>query len=234
MKALEGGMKILGFSDHVPMPFSKEGYRSRFRMSLEELPVYVETILGLKEKYKNDITLYLGFEAEYYPREFERMMKLLGPYPIDYLILGQHFTNNEYDGEPTTQRHGYDALASLVDTYITAMDTGVFTYIAHPDLLPYEGAPELYEEQMTRLITHAVRTGTPLEYNLHGMDEHRFYPNPAFWALVRKLDASAVIGCDAHCAEKVADPISEAQGRAELASFGITPAETVPLRRPVL
>ena len=98
-KAIERGLKILGFSDHVPMPYSKPDYVSRARMTLQETEVYVNTVLGLKEKYKDDITIYLGYEAEYLPREFENMLKHVTSYPIDYLILGQHFSNNEYDGQ---------------------------------------------------------------------------------------------------------------------------------------
>lgn len=46
-RALEGGLKELGFSDHSPYFFDQPDYYSSFRMRPEQLPNYVETLLAL-------------------------------------------------------------------------------------------------------------------------------------------------------------------------------------------
>ena len=53
-KAIEGGMKILGFSDHTPNPYPM-GFAHHDRMSLEEMDVYVKTVLDLRDEYKDEI-----------------------------------------------------------------------------------------------------------------------------------------------------------------------------------
>ncbi|MCF0135688.1 MAG: histidinol-phosphatase [Lachnospiraceae bacterium] len=224
---IDRGLKILGFSDHVPIPFHN-GFVSRCRMSVEETKLYADTVLSLKEKYKDHIQILLGFEAEYYPREFEGMMRLLTSFPTDYLILGQHFTNNEYDGRGNMGLTTAKDLENLVDTYITAMDLGVYSYIAHPDLLPYDG--EFYDEQIRRMLRHCVLTNTPVEYNILGMADGRFYPHPRFWELVKEEGASVVIGCDAHQVNAVCNPETVSRAEREVASYGLQPLPTINLK----
>ena len=93
-QAVREGMPVLGFSDHTPYPFD-EGYDSNFRMRPEETEGYVQTLLELREAYRGRIEIKIGFEAEYYPAYFDRLLELLAPYPVDYLIMGQHFLENE-------------------------------------------------------------------------------------------------------------------------------------------
>ena len=44
-KAIESGIKTLGFSDHAPMPLT-DGHYSGFRMTLDQFPDYMETLLA--------------------------------------------------------------------------------------------------------------------------------------------------------------------------------------------
>ena len=57
-------------------------------------------------------------------------------YPVDYLLLGQHYIHNEIDGayvyEPTDDP---EILKAYVDQCIAGLDTGLYTYLAHPDLI---------------------------------------------------------------------------------------------------
>ena len=47
-RAIEAGFQVLGFSDHVPIPY-RDGYVSRIRMTLTEAEDYVDSILKLKK-----------------------------------------------------------------------------------------------------------------------------------------------------------------------------------------
>ena len=47
-RAIEGGLKILGFSDHSPYPFP-DGYDSGMRMRLDQVEGYIDTVLALKK-----------------------------------------------------------------------------------------------------------------------------------------------------------------------------------------
>ena len=89
--AIRRGLQVLGFSDHVPMPFP-DGHESRFRVPLRLLEDYVQSVLDLRAEYRADIDVRLGFEAEYYPDLFEAMLELLRPYPVDCRPWGSTWT----------------------------------------------------------------------------------------------------------------------------------------------
>ena len=59
--AIKNGLKILGFADHTPMPFpdGKIGV-GHHRMAVSEFSDYVETLLALREKYRDQIEILIG------------------------------------------------------------------------------------------------------------------------------------------------------------------------------
>ena len=65
-RAIEGGLKILGFSDHSPYPFP-DGYDSGMRMRLDQVEGYVDTVLALK-KSMTRILNPSRTRTEYFPR----------------------------------------------------------------------------------------------------------------------------------------------------------------------
>ena len=66
LSAIKGGYQELGFSDHTPWKYHTD-YISDIRMLPEELAEYVERIRSLQEKYKNQISIKIGLECEYFP-----------------------------------------------------------------------------------------------------------------------------------------------------------------------
>lgn len=233
--AIAEGVKVLGFSDHAPMIFDG-GYVSYFKMLPSELDGYVESVLSLREKYKNEIQIHLGFEVEYYPSNWDKCLELWQRYPIEYLILGQHFVGEETDQprDPSPMASPDGArLTKYVDRVITAIGTGKITYIAHPDLLNYTGGDDaFYRAEIERLITAAKERNMPLEYNLLGMSGKRSYPRADFWRIAKDLGATAIIGCDAHEPYRVAKADELAAARDFLDSVGIKTVDRVELVKP--
>lgn len=207
--AIEGGMKVYGFSDHIPQQFP-DGYESHYRVPMAEGAAYCEEIRALREKYKDKIDIRIGFESEYYPLYFEQMLKNAIDFGAEYLILGQHFIHNEhpngrYAMKPNNEK---EHLAVYVDTVIEAMQTGVFTYVAHPDLFRYDiNAPE-YEEHMRRLCVAAREIHMPLEINFLGIRDKRIYPNTVFWRIAGEENVPVTFGLDAHQTEDACDRAS--------------------------
>lgn len=197
-QAVQSGLKTLGFSDHVPVPFDG-GFRSPIRMGSEEINGYFESLTRLKNEYKRDIEILIGFEMEYFPAYFERTMALLAQYPVDYLILGQHYLDNEIGSHRTTHpTDREDYLVKYVDQCIKGLDTGVFTYFAHPDTLNFTGDKALYEQQMRRLCQHALIKNVPLELNLTGMRTPYIYPHEPFFKIAAESGNPVILGFDAH------------------------------------
>lgn len=228
--ALADGTKLLGFSDHVPYPFSN-GHHSGFRVAVADTEKYTAEIATLRDAYADHIRIFIGYEAEYFPNEFAAMLANIRRFDCDYLILGQHYTNNEYDGTYVYRlTEDRTMLTHYVDQAITAMETELFTYIAHPDIAFYRDDDSFYEAEMTRLCRAAKRLGIPLEINLLGLCTHRAYPYDRFWEIAATLGCDAILGRDAHEATALKDTDGETAGRAFAARFGLHLLETVELR----
>ena len=230
--AVKAGLRTLGFSDHTPYDFFDSEPRNRpIRMKPEELPDYARSVRALAEKNRGRIEVLLGVEAEYYPKYFPRLLELLRANGLQYMILGQHFLDNEIDapycGRPTDLESDLDR---YVSQSIEALNTGLFTYFAHPDLIRFTGDGAVYSRHIRRLCCAAKETGTPLEINLLGLGEGRHYPARRFWEIAAEVGNDVILGCDAHSPEQLF--ASEPEGRAlETAKrLGLKLLDTVSLR----
>ena len=204
--AIKKGYKVLGFSDHVPQPYP-EGFVSGIRMDMSELEDYTTTLVNLREEYKDKIQILIGYEVEYSRRFFDPMLKEISKYPLDYIIMGQHFAPNEVDGfyvgAPTTDE---DKLKAYVDLVIEGMKTGLFTYLAHPDLINYKGDEKIYLKHMKRIVEASIEYDFPLEVNVYGFVDGRHYPSDRFFKMASEMGAKFVIGCDAHDPRIIINP----------------------------
>ncbi len=212
LAAIKKGIKVLGFSDHVMLPGrSQPGIRGEY----DELEGYIKSITSLKEKYKDQIEIHLGFEAEYYPDEVEYYKELLKDGRIEYLIMGQHCYYNKdfhwyYNG-----RDPLGAVLRYLKDSIGGLKTGLFSCMCHPDLFTnYFG--DVYHPEVASLIEKlcftAKKMDIPMEINMGparympkanvpGMRKDEAdanYPYPPFWEFVRKAGNKAIIGVDAH------------------------------------
>lgn len=232
-RALEAGLQILGFSDHSPYVFPGN-YYSRFRMRPEMLDDYVSSVLAVRKHYGDRIRIPLGLELEYYPQHLPNLLPLLKDQPLDYLILGQHFVDNEigahYSGRPTADKGHMERFCNQA---IDAMHSGLFTYFAHPDILNYVGDDHrFWREQVRRICREANQCGIPLEINLLGMLELKHYPDNRFWEIAAEEGCHVILGRDAHEPEQLLMTDYEERGLSIVRQYGLHLLETVPLRKP--
>lgn len=232
-KAIKMGVTELGFSDHAPMLFPTEDYYSTFRMRPEKAEDYANSINLLRNEYKDKIKILLGFEIEYYPKLFQNTYDYLSQYNFDYLILGQHFTDNEYEPYAHYCAHPSDS-TELFDKYINqaleGLKTGKFLYIAHPDLFNYTGPDDVYREKMTYFCWQIKNLGYPVEFNLLGFVQKRSYPDRRFWEIVSKVGNDVVIGFDAHSPDVFENKRMYSEALKYLAELGITPIDELTIR----
>ncbi len=229
--AINNGVEILGFSDHIPCPFST-GYVSDIRMLNADTDVYFNLVSEAKKKYEGKIEIYFGYESEYYPDEFDIIIKNISHQPVDYLILGQHFLNNEYDGRYVGSIADAETLIHYVNQCIEGMKTGMFSYFAHPDLVNYPLEDDLYKKEITRLCETAAKYELPLELNLLGLKLGRAYPTDKFWKIASDIGNEVILGCDAHIPEDTGNPLVYDAGLEYIKKFNITPIETLNLIKP--
>ena len=205
--AIRQGMVELGFSDHVFLPYhSQPGIRGNF----SQLNDYINSVNSLKKKYQKNINIHLGFECEYYPEYIEYYRELKEKYGVEYLILGQHcFIDDQgafhwylYENCP------YERIKRYTDDLIKGMETGLFAYVAHPDIFvsPYHTFNMGCEECARRICQAAQRLHLPLEINLggpasQGLMIDQVYPNDDFWRIASEYHVEVYVGVDAHTPE---------------------------------
>lgn len=229
--AIERGLKTLGFSDHSPYCFS-EGYYSSFRMRPEQTADYAAAIHDLCERYRAQIDIHLGVEMEYYPAFFADTVSMLRDHQVEYMILGQHFPGNEIGEKPnSTPTEDEKRLERYCRQVMDGMNTGLFTYVAHPDMFQFVGDPAVYDKHIRRLCREANACGIPFEINLLGLSEGRHYPNPLFWQIAAEEGCTAVLGCDAHKPEALLDTETETRALNLAARLGVNILETPAIKR---
>ncbi len=230
--AISSGMKTLGFADHGPYLFQGD-FVSGIRMTMEQIEDYVGVISRLREEYKQDIEILIGYELEYFPGLFHDTLKTLCDMPIDYLILGQHFVPCEdggaYAGAATDKKEVLELYTALA---IAGMETGAFSYLCHPDLVPYNGPREDWQACMRRICRASLATDTPLEINMLGLSGHRVYPSREFCLMAKEMGCRFIVGCDAHWPDFISDTSARQDLADFLAELQITPMETLPLKDP--
>lgn len=237
--ALTAGLEHLGFSDHMPFP---DGRWARDRMPLEQLSKYCEAVADAARRTKaSGLCIYLGLECEYDPAVAGFLKDLVsGPHSIGYLVCGIHYFMTPAGWKTSfASMDSPGQLGLYTDTLIRAMSSGLFSFVAHPDLFGMscgKFGPE--EAECSRAICEAAASlGLPLEINTSGYRRDvvkwpegpgRPYPIPAFWEIASASGTKCVVNADAHRPEDVAANLKE--GYSFAASYGLTPMTPSELR----
>lgn len=230
LAAIKSGYTELGFSDHSPWHYDSS-FHSTMRMEEDKLEGYVRTLKQLKEKYKNQISIKIGLECEYFEKYMPWLEKTIQEYELDYIILGNHYDETDetgiYFGQPLNQQQ----LTKYVDSCIKGLRTGLYSYLAHPDLAYYDIYDSFYTQEMTRLCLEAKELDIPLEFNLLGFSTHRQYPNEVFFKIAKKIGNKVIIGTDAHESSALLDLKTYNEAKSYLKRLGIEITEDIKFLR---
>ena len=226
--AIQAGFTSLGFADHTPWPYQSD-YVSGIRMTVSQLPDYVSCLRELKEKYRGQIKLRIGLECEYFPRYMNWLKEAKEAYGLDYLIFGAHFIGSDEDSPYTGSACVDDqVLSSYTDTCIEGMNSGMYAYLAHPDLFMRrrENFDQASRTAARAICECALANKLPLEYNLNAHVikdwERGGFPRREFWEVAAQMGNQVIIGYDAHQPSLLLNWQAEEEIRALLNGLGIT------------
>jgi len=209
-EAIKAGIKVLGFSDHAPY---KDFVYDRARMRYDKIEDYLSSIERLKDKYKDQIRILIGFETEYFDELNDYRKELLKR--CDYLILGQHFTEYETSKNPDVPDNIDIYLEKYCENVIKGIESKDFLYLAHPDFayLHLKECTPKFIEISKRILKKCEEYDLPIEINLlkldlklyHNDGEYQPYPCRKFWELVPNYNVRVIYGYDAHDPKHFAD-----------------------------
>lgn len=203
--AIEKGLDEIGFSDHLCLkPVS-------WSIAKVDLPVMVEQVLLLKEKYKDQITIKLGAEVDYLLGMEEEIAKIINSLPLDYVIGSVHFIGDwNFDTDKSlygkwTNDHLYELYFNLVQK---AARTGLFDIIGHMDIIKkFRVYPET---DQAKLIDETLRIikdeDMVVELNTGGFDRPcaEFTPSPSILERCFHHQIPVTLTSDAHRTEQIA------------------------------
>lgn len=207
------GLLVLGISDHTPLPDNRWKH---VRMEINELPEYSRAIDAAKSEY-SDLNVLKGMECEYddiYHSYFKD--ELLGRYEFDYLIGSVHWFPHRGEWVVTFSGITDSAkLKSYTKHFIKTIESGLFDFIAHPDMFGncYHRWDDEAVSCSKEMIQAAQDLKIPLEINSSGfykpyvdtLDGLRpMYPLIKFWELAATYDIEIVVNSDAHQPKDVA------------------------------
>ncbi len=217
--AVDQGLQVLGISDHTALPDNRWPH---IRMNINELPDYCASIDTARTHF-SDLLILKGAECEYAP-EYDAFFRdtLLGELKFDYLIGAAHFfpMDGEWVGSygGVTTKRGLQCYAKYL---IESMETGLFAFMAHPDLFgnSYHQWDNDAIEASRDIFVAAAELKIPLEINGYGLrkpmietaeGQRRMYPWINFWELAAEYDVQFIVNSDAHCPEDIIANMEEA------------------------
>ncbi len=235
--AIKLGYKALGFSEHTPLKHHLGYHEEPMRMYPEDMDDYVTSINKLQKEYANDINIYIGLEAEYFPQQEAYLKNLVHDYKLDYMIFGNHYNflenNNFYYGNAQT----HEMLRSYTKSAILGMQSGVFDIFAHPDVhfTSYPVFDKVCEESAHEICKNAAEIGIVLEYNLLGRERRlggrvrgMGYSTDEFWRIAAQYPINCIVGCDAHSPKELERLNEMKQMQEFLESMGINVVDSLP------
>lgn len=230
LAALDAGFDVLGFADHAPWPFGG-GFVSPIRMHPDDFADYVQSVRCLRQRYAGQIDIRLGLESEYFPRYHDHLLRMRDQ-GVSYYILGQHYADSEEENEYIgIECQTDEGVLRYAESTVEAMRTGLFCYVAHPDLFMRHRRDDEFNaacEQAADMICQAAREmHMPIEYNLLGLQTQlrgfsRGYPSTPFWDYIKKYDNTVILGVDAHEPQHLADVSLWNTGRQNVENMGYT------------
>ena len=213
-KAIEIGIDIYGFSDHAPV---KNGFDSKYRMDISSMTKYTNDILNLKEKYKDDIKILLGYEVDYIDGDYilDKVLKS----NVDYLIGSVHFipqTNSKYslfdsnfwgfDNPEFIEQYESKDINKIWEDYFEAVymmaKSGKFDIVGHFDLIKVFGFMPTKDIKSIayKTLKQIKKSNMVLEINPAGLRKPvgEQYPSKSLLELAYELDIQITFGSDAH------------------------------------
>jgi len=213
--AIQMGGSSIGFSEHSYVPFDEE-----YSMSLEDLPLYINEVNALKEKYKDSIEVHLGLEMDYFTDIIPDGLEFIIGTAHHVEKDGQHITIDgwaEHLAEMNEKHFGGDYYAMAESYYVTMAGivekTGA-DIVGHFDLIAKNNVnSSMFDETHPRYVKAALDSMEQVlekcklfEVNTGAMFRRGAstpYPSVFLLKELQKRGGEVILSSDSHSAESL-------------------------------
>jgi histidinol-phosphatase (PHP family) len=233
IKAIEKNFRALGFSAHSPLPFPNE-----WSLSRESFMQYVDNARLLKQKYGNQIDLYLGLELDYIPGYSDNFSAFVKSTPLDYHIGSIHLVRHPekdkiwfIDGPLEGYINGVheifegnfrDAVTAFYRQTIEMVRTQKPDIIGHIDKVKMHNKQQWFstsDRWYTDLVDETLQAvsdnGCIVEVNTRGVYSGKtteYFPNEEVIRKCFDLNIPMMVNTDAHHPDQLDKLFMEAHG----------------------
>jgi histidinol-phosphatase (PHP family) len=219
--AIQADLKILGFSSHSMYPFG-----TNWHLQPRCTTDYCTAVQTLQKKYKDQIEILVGFEADYLPPVSFPEKERYAEFKPDFLIGSVHFITDEslhhdcftVDGSCKELEAGIqncfngDTKKAVQVYFATQRDMisrGGFDIIGHLDVIRkrndsmhlFNENDSWYKKELDATAKTVAKSGLIAEINTGGMARAGLktpYPSPDFLTLLNQYNVPIMINSDAH------------------------------------
>lgn len=205
-QAEKKGLRGITFTCHSPMP---AGWDAGLRMTLAQLPQYVEMVERTRDEFAGRVEVYLGMESDYFPGMEGWIDELQGRADFSYILGSVHALTKEYKARYLAGSTRLEYERSYFENLANAAETGLYDCLSHPDIVKIAN-PKQYDvadhlDTIRRALDRIAATGIAMELNTSGLNKSYPEMNPGDVMLkeMARRGIPVVIGSDSHDAHRV-------------------------------
>lgn len=210
--AIEKDLAGICFTEHLDID-----YPNNPDLFLLDLPNYTSSLLALKERYQNRISLCLGIELGLQPHLAAIHKEIVLQYPFDFVIASSHVVHGFdpyypqfYEGrtEETCYREYFESILENLQVFDDFDVYGHIDYVVRygPNRNQHYSYSQ-YNEIIDEILKLLIQKGKGIEINTGGFKYKLNHPNPTeeIISRYRELGGEIItIGADAHAPQYVA------------------------------
>ena len=222
-KGIELGLTHMCFTEHMDLdyPPTESEPVGKFILNTDS---YLYELIGLKEKYANQIKILFGVELGLQPHLKKELAQYAKAFDFDFIIGSSHVCNRMdpyypsfYEGRSENEAYSEYFLSILknIKTFSNFDVYGHLDYVLRygptkNDAFTYEK----HQDVLDQILTHLIEEEKGIELNTSGFDRGFSEPNPYFALLKRYRELGGeiiTIGSDAHDASHIGAHFDKAE-----------------------
>lgn len=221
-QAEKKGLRGITFTCHSPMP---AGWDAGLRMTLAQLPQYVDMVDSARVEFAGRVEVRLGMESDYFPGMEAWIDELHSRADFSYILGSVHALTKEYKAKYLDGSTRLEYEKSYFENLANAAETGLYDCLSHPDIVKIAN-PKQYDvadhlDTVKRSLDRIAASGIAMELNTSGLNKSYPEMNPGD-VMLREMALRAipvVIGSDSHDAHRVGADFDKALANLQNAGY---------------
>ncbi|MCY3917939.1 MAG: histidinol-phosphatase HisJ family protein [Chloroflexi bacterium] len=205
-RAEQKGLRGITFTCHSPMP---DGWDAGLRMTLAQLPQYVDMVERTRAEFAGRVDVRLGLESDYFPGMEGWIADIHSRADFSTILGSVHALTKEFKARYLDGSTRLDYEKSYFENLAQAAETGLYDCLSHPDIVKI-AHPQQYDvadhlDTIRRVLDRIAATGIAMELNTSGLNKSYPEMNPGMVMLSEMAlrEIPVVLGSDSHDAHRV-------------------------------